>query len=173
MPRMSRSDTRKELGRLLAGLDLYRDWRIAMWKEAHGPEAVFDPNEFVETGAATLAQFDAYNGPYYAQFLKDIQAWYAHTAGELTYLLKNGDDPVRSRVQGFLDDFETRVGFAFFTEAGLLKNTVTKVLKRGHIQGEDEFNLLKDLLGDTDQAIVSPDEYSRLSQISLQFETAR
>lgn len=172
-PKATREQVRDDLCKLLRGVDLYRDWRIALWRQTRGPDAEFDPNEFVETGAETLAQFDAYTGPHYPQFLREVRAWYGHTASELTHLMKNGDAAVQTHVTRFLSEFETTTGCAFFAEAGLLQKTATKVLKRGHIASHDEYAILRDLLNDTDQTTLPPADIARVETLSLAYEATQ
>ncbi|MGI3187322.1 hypothetical protein [Nioella aestuarii] len=169
-PKPTRAQTRDALVRLLRGLDFYRDWRIAMWQQAHAPEAQPDLDEFVQTGASTLAEFDAYSGPTYFQFLKEVRQWYAVTAGELTYHLRKGAPETRAEVGRFLTAFRQEVGFDFFSESGLLKRTATKVLKRGHVARTDEWYLLKDLLDDTGDTIVSDSDRATLSRYFSDYE---
>jgi hypothetical protein len=169
----TREQVRQDLVRLLRGLDLYRDWRIARWQAVRGPDATFDPDEFVEPGAKTLARFDAYTGPHYAQFLRDIQTWYSVTAGELTWMRRSGDADLSQAVAAFLSDVQARTDISFLAEAGLLKKTADKVVKRGKIANDDEWYLLRDLLDDTTQGTVSPQVLSTLSTLAQQYEVPR
>lgn len=172
-PKATRDQVRQDLVRLLRGVDLYRDWRIAMWQRAHGPDAQYDPNEFVETGATTLAAFDSYTGPQYRQFLTDVQTWYAVTAGELVWLQTNGDAEVKTRVDTFLKKVETHCGFAFFAQAGLLDKTARKVLKRGRIANTEEWAILSEVLNDTDQQAVSGEDRARIETLTAEYEAAQ
>jgi len=151
-------------------MDLYRDWRIAMWKAINGPDAQIDPNEFNVTGASVMEEFDAYDGPHYAQFLKDIRSWYAATASDLTYFNKHGDQATRDAVSGFLTDFKARLGFSLFNEAGLWRRTVTKLLKRGYIANDQEWSILQEILNDTDQTTVDPDDLARVTAMTQAYE---
>ena len=168
--KLTRDQTRDALVRLLRGLDHYRDWQLGLWRLAHGPEAQPDMNEFVVTGASTLAEYDAYTGPAYRQFITEVQQWYAVTATELTWLMRNGTPEVQVEVDRFLADFERHNGFTFFSESGLMKRTATKVLKRGHIATTDEYYLIKDLLDDTGATIVTDADRATLSRQFSDYE---
>ncbi|WP_370273588.1 hypothetical protein, partial [Pseudooceanicola nitratireducens] len=172
-PKATREQVRQDLVRLLRGLDLYRDWRIARWQAVRGPDATFDPDDVVEPGAQILARFDAYAGPHYVQFLRDIQTWYSVTAGELTWMRQTGDADLTQAVAAFLSDVQARTGISFLAEAGLLKKTADKVVKRGKIANDEEWYLLKDLLDDTTQGTVSPQVLSTLSTLAQQYEVPR
>ncbi|WP_238364074.1 hypothetical protein [Mesobacterium pallidum] len=169
-PKPTRDQTRDALVRLLRGLDFYRDWQLALWRQAHGPEAQPDLDEFVVTGASTLAAFDAYTGPAYRQFLTDVQQWYAVTAAELTHHLRKGTPELRAEVERFLATFERHTGFSFFSESGLLKRAAARVLKRGHVATSDEWYLIKDLLDDTGTTIVTGDHRTTLSRYVSDYE---
>ncbi|WP_407494736.1 hypothetical protein [Pseudooceanicola sp. MF1-13] len=170
MPRRNRDDTRAELRRLTPGMDLYRDWRMAMWRALHGPDAQIDPNEFNVTGAVVMDEFDAYTGPHYGHFLKDIQGWYAATASDLTYFMKTGDQETQQAVATFLADFKSNLGFSLFDEAGLWHRTVKKVLTRGHIANDQEWAIIQDILIDTDQTTVSPEDLTRIASLTQDYE---
>jgi|AVFP01.1.fsa_nt_gi hypothetical protein len=155
--------------RLLAGLDLFRDWRMACARHVRGPDHILDPNEFVEPGHRFLERFD--RQPEHAQFwIKEVRKWYAVTASELKGLLKNGSPNDQMAVQAFLDDFKARLGFSLLAESGLLRSLATKVLRRGRVVSAEEYEDLTEILNDQSQSIISDGEARSLETILVAFE---
>lgn len=156
------------LVRLLAGLDLYRDWRIAAVTRARGPGHVVDLDEFVEAGQVFLDRFDT--RPEHATFwIQQIQDWYAHTASELRHILQNGTQADVEATRAFLADFQAHVGFDFFSESGLLRRLANKALKRGKIADTDEYERLVEIVSDTSQTILSAEQTGKLDMMLAEF----
>ena len=171
MPRPDIKKQRDVLVRLLAGLDLYRDWRIAAVTRARGPGHVPDLDEFVEAGQVFLDRFDTQ--PEHAAFwIQQVQDWYAHTGSELRYLLQNGTQADVDATRAFLADFQTHMGFGFYSESGLLRRLANKVLKRGRIADTDEYERLVEVVSDTSQTILSAKQTGRLDVMLSEFRAS-
>jgi len=168
LPRRDISTQREALVRLLAGLDLYRDWRIAAVVRARGPGHVPDLDEFVEPGQVYLDRFDTQ--PEHAAFwIKQVQDWYAHTASDLRHFLQTGSQAEIDATRAFLAEFQTRMGFDFFSESGMLRRLAKKVLKRGKIADTDEYERLVEVVSNTSQTILSAEQTGRLDVMLSEF----
>lgn len=131
--RRSKAEIREEIVRLAEGLDVYRDWRIDQFHRRYGPNTKLDLNTIVEPGSCWLELFDECTSPAASSIIKELQSWYSHVGGELRYFLKNGDQATINETKGFLEQFKQRTGTDFFAEAGYVRKTADKVLKRGKL----------------------------------------
>lgn len=161
-------EKRAELVRLLAGLDFYRDWRISIWKIVNGQDAELDLNEVVEPSTVWLDRVDE-TPKQAAYWIKEVKAWYSHTASELDYFRKNGSDADHAEINQFLGDFREKVGFDLFSEAGFLESLAKKVLKSGKIANENEREYLVEVLNATDQTILQPEDVKALDAMVFEF----
>ena len=168
--RLNRETARNELVRLLKGLDFYRTWQISSIKRSKGTITQEDLNNIVEPGSTFLEAFDAAKGRYYRTVLKEVQSWYSFEAAELSFLANVGNEEWAADIRQFLSDFRREVEFDFYVEAGLLRKTVDKVLKRKRITKDDEYYLLNELVVDVSQVAVSPDELVAISDLLNEFE---
>ncbi|MGP6088146.1 hypothetical protein [Antarctobacter jejuensis] len=168
----TKADMRPEVIRLARGIDLYRDWRIQLHREAFGTDP--DLNEIVMPGSEFIGFFDQTRDARGARsILRDLQSWYSVTAGELRWQLQQGNAEITEVVQGFLERFRTTLGFDLMAEGGLLGELAKQVLKRGHLASDEEWYLLRDLRDDSDQNILSAADMAEVSRIMATFEAAK
>ena len=104
MTEIAKRDTaRKELLRLLKGLEFYRAWRIAGIKAANGEIREEDLNEIVEPSGAFLEYFDNAGGRY-GQILQFVREWYSHAYSDLCLLANTDGEAISSEIRKFLSD---------------------------------------------------------------------
>ncbi len=163
---------RKDLVRLVAGLDMYRDWRIATAQAVLGPDHVPNLDELVAPGQFWLDGFDA--KPRQGAFwLKEVRNWYSHTASEFADVLKTGAESDKAAVRAFLESFSATLGFDFMAESGALRDLATRVLKRGHIATAEEYEDLAEIESNVPQSILGDEEIRTLRVLLAEFEKAR
>lgn len=164
-----RDAARRELLRLLKGLELYRTWTISAIKMAKGEVLQEDLNEIVEPSTAFLEYFDNAGGQY-SQILQFVREWYSHTYSDLCSLMNTGNEEVSSEIRQFLMYFRNETGFDFQSEAGLVGKTVRKVLKSGKITKKNDYFILKELENSVDQTLLKGSEVEVVSQMLRHFE---
>ncbi|MEM7440808.1 MAG: hypothetical protein AAF393_14500 [Pseudomonadota bacterium] len=165
-----RDTARKELLRLLKGLEFYRAWRIAGIKAANGKIREEDLDEIVEPSATFLKYFDNAGGRY-GQVLQFVREWYSHAYTELCLPAKADGKAISSEIRKFLSDFRNEVGFEFQSEAGLVAKTVKKVRKSGKITRQKDYYILKELENSTDQTLLTGNELDAVSNLLRHFES--
>lgn len=164
-----RNTARKELLRLLKGLEFYRAWKISGIKATYGEVRQENLNEIVEPSTAFLEYFDTAGGRY-DQVLLFVRKWYSHTYSDLCYLANTGGEAASSEIRKFLEDFRNEVKFEFQSEAGLVAKTVKKVLETGKITKENDYFILKELENSVDQTLLKGSEFDAVSNILRHFE---
>ncbi|MBO9395212.1 hypothetical protein J7400_00875 [Shimia sp. R9_2] len=164
-----RDAARRELLRLLKGLEFYRAWRISGIKRARGHVQQEDLNEIVLPSASFIRDFDAAAGQY-SHILQVVQQWYSHTYLDLCYRMYTGGEDLSSDIRQFLEDFRNEAGFEFQSEAGLVSKTIRKVLKRGKITTASDYFILKELENCVDQPGLEDSEFAVVSSLLRQFE---
>ncbi|MBV2359093.1 hypothetical protein KUH32_04835 [Thalassococcus sp. CAU 1522] len=161
---------RDELVRLLKGLDLYRAWRLSRLKRQHpGVDESALADEVVLPGSHFLHLFDTATDKNRLSVLREVRAWYAHGASDLANMARLSDE-TRREVDRFLDEFRETLGVGFHSQAGTLRKTADRVLKRGKVRTEDEYHLLKELEIDLSQTVLDADALERLSAMLRLFE---
>ncbi len=171
MPQNSSRDTaRKELLRLLNGLEFYREWKISGIRSVNGEVRQEDLNEIVEPSTAFLEYFDNAGGQY-NQILQSVREWYSHTYSDLCYFANTGGEVAASEIRKFLKDFRNEVDFEFQSEAGLVAKTVRKVLVSGKITKETDYFILKELEDCVDQTLLRGSELDAVSKMLRHFES--
>ncbi len=169
MPRPDPETLRQDLVRLVAGLDFYRDWRIATARALGGPDHVPDPNELVLPGQFWLDGFDV-NPRRGAFWLREVRTWYAVTADELGQVLNTGNQQERAATTAFLDRFRATLGFDFFAEAGALHVLAKRVLTRGRIVNDREHEALTEIVTNTSQSILGTEDRRTLDSLLAAYE---
>lgn len=167
-----RDAARRELLRLLKGLDFYRAWRISGIKVGKGGIRQEDLNDIVAPGTVFLEAFDKAGGQY-SQILQVVCECYAHIYSDFCDQLNAGDRAISSEIRQFLQDFRSDVGFDFQSEAGLVAKTIKEALKRGKITKDKDYFLLKELENDTGQTLLKERELDAVFKMLRDFEGAR
>jgi len=70
----------------------------------------------------------------------------------------------------FLAQYKTKTGRNFFSDAGNPKMIALKIIKRGKIANDTEFYMLKEILSDLDQTILSKDQSAQAENMLGRFE---
>ncbi|WP_421905128.1 hypothetical protein [Mameliella sp.] len=168
----TKADLRPDVIRLARGVDLYREWRIRIHREAFGTEP--DLNEIVVPGSEFITIFDQTRDARGARsILRDLQSWYSVTASELRRHLQQGNADLTEAVQGFLAHFRTTLGFDLMAEGGLLRDLATQAIARGYLRTEEEWHLLKELRDDTDQTVLEAAEMAEITRLMDEFEAVQ
>jgi len=171
MAKESNKDAAKrELIRLLEGLECYRAWRISSIKRDKGTVTEDDLNQIVMPSSFFLQIFDKTKGSGSALVIKDVRQWYSHTASELFNMANSGEEAWVADVRKFLKDFQKEVGFDFFAEAGLLRKTANRALKLRKIANQGDYYSLKELENDLSQSVISSEELAKISNLLRDFE---
>lgn len=168
----NRDALRRELVRLLAGLEFYRTWAIVAIERDKGQVSQSDLNQIVMPAAEFLQIFDDTKGARCAHILRDVQLWYAQTAGDLFHFEKTADPKFAADIRQFFDDFRQHTGFDFYAEAGLLKKIASQTLKTGKIATPQDYDALKELENTVDQPVLEPAEMVQIAALLRKFETA-
>ncbi|OUD08952.1 hypothetical protein BVC71_09565 [Marivivens niveibacter] len=164
---------RAELETLTKGLDFYRDWQIALFKQLHGQNAEPDLNTLVISGKEWLDLFDEQSTARGKRFfIQEVQKWYALTANDLRDLMTQGND-VAQGISGFLDDFRAHTAFDFYDKAGLFRTTVNKVLKRGKVITEGEWYTLQELQVSGPSSTFTDDEIEKVTELMATYESTK
>lgn len=164
-----REAARRELLRLLEGLEFYRVWRISCIKMVKGTVLQEDLNEIVEPSMVFLEEFDNAGGQY-NQILRAVKQWYSFTYSDFCYLMNAGNEAGSAGIRQFLKDFRDEVGFDFQSEAGLVAETMRKALKIGRISKEIDYFVLKELEDAADHAIMGGRERAQVFAMLRDFE---
>jgi len=171
MTRKAKRDAaRRELLRLLKGLEFYRAWRISGIKRAKGEVRQKDLNEIVAPSTDFLEYFDNLGGQF-SQILQVVREWYSHTYSDLCHLMNTGSEEVSSEIRLFLKDFRNEVGFDFLSEAGLVAKTARKALKSGKITKDEDYFLLKELESIVDQTLLHGLDFDAVSDMLRRFRS--
>ncbi|WP_338551078.1 hypothetical protein [Roseovarius phycicola] len=165
-----RDTARRELVRLLEGLECYRSWKISCIDRDKGVVTEDDLNQVVMPSSFFLQVFDETKGSSSAAVIKEVQQWYSHTASDLRYMMNSGDEAWTADARQFLKDFPGEVGFDFYAEAGLLRKVADKALKSRKITNQGDYYSLRELENDVSQSVLSSEELAEISELLREFE---
>lgn len=168
--RTNRDAQRRELVRLLKGLEYYRSWRISALERDKGVVIEDDLNKIVMPSSFFLKPYDETKGSAGSAVIKEVRQWYSHTASDLFSLIKSGDKARASDAKKFLKDFQSEVGFDFIAEAGFYEEMTFKALKQGRITSPEIYHSLKELENDLSQSNIGSEELIKISELLRDFE---
>ncbi|MBO9478327.1 hypothetical protein J7382_12345 [Shimia sp. R11_0] len=163
-------DLRRELLRLLDGLEFYRNWRLSRLRATKGEVTQEDLNQIVMPASVFMDIFERSKGAARRAVLKEVQKWYAHTASDLQQWRVSGGLYTDGDVEAFLTAFREAQGCSFWEESGYLKKLARKVLRRGCIVREQEFYALRELDMDLSQSVLTEAEMGRLRALLTAYE---
>ncbi|CUH54314.1 hypothetical protein [Shimia marina] len=163
-------DLRRELLRLLEGLELYRNWRLSGLRAAKGEVTQEDLDLIVMPAAVFRDVFERSKGAARRAVLKEVQSWYAHTASDLQQWRVSGGLYTGGDVEAFLKAFRETQGCSFWEESGYLKKLARKVLRRGYIAREQEFYALRELDMDLSQSVLTEAEMGQVRALLTAYE---
>lgn len=161
---------RSELLRLLDGLEVYRSWRIASVKRETGRVTQDDLNQIVMPSEMFLEMFEDAGTGERRLVLNEVKTCFSHIGHDLSELRKTDDQVARKSLQEFLDGFREKTGVDFFVESGFLRTLVGKVLKRGRITSDEEYESLKELETSSVTGAFTEADILEISQMLRRFE---
>lgn len=165
----NRDIARRELVRLLEGLDCYRSWKISCIERDKGVVTEDDLNQVVMPSSFFLQVFDETKGSSSVAVIKEVRKWYSQTASDLFYIVNSDDEAWAADARQFLENFPKEVGFDFYAEAGLLRKVADKALKSRKITNQGDYYSLRELENDASQSVVSSKELTEISELLREF----
>ncbi|MEC7964160.1 MAG: hypothetical protein VX083_06315 [Pseudomonadota bacterium] len=169
MPQTTNKEAaRKDLLRLLEGLEHYRSWAISAIEQERDKVTQEDLNQIVVPSSFFLEAFDDAKGKSANFILDEVRQWYSHTASDFRQLSAN---PVYAvEIERYLKQFKEDFGYDFFAASNLVEMTASKAMARGAITTEQEYETLVELEKDQSQSIVSSKDLAKLVKLLRDFE---
>jgi len=159
---------RKDPLRLLEGLEHYRSWAISAIEQERGKVTQEDLNQIVVPSSFFLEAFDNAKGKSANFILNEVRQWYSHTASDFRQLSANPAYAVE--IERYLKRFKEDFGYDFFAASNFVEMTAKKVVARGKITTEQEYEALVELEKDPLQSIVSSEDMAKLVKLFRDFE---
>ncbi len=161
---------RSELVRLLEGMEIYRRWRIASVQSEKGDVTQEDLDQIVMPSEMFLDMFESAGIHERKQVLDEVRKCLAHIARDLSEASTSDDLLARDNVREFLNSFREETGVDFFVECGFLKTLVGKVVRRGNIASDEEYEDLKELEISLSSAAINEVDNAELSRLLRDYE---
>lgn len=156
---------RSELVRLLEGMETYRRWRIASVQREKGDVTQEDLDQIVMPTEMFLDMFESAGTHERKQVLDEVKKCLAYIACDLSEVLTSDDLLARDNAQSFLSSFREETGVDFFVEYGFLQTLIGKVVRRGNIASDEEYEDLKELEISLSSAAINEVDGAELSRL--------